>query len=102
MELKPIKSEADYRQALQEIESLYSALPNTSDGERLEVLTTLVVWYEQQHYPIEPPSPLEAILYHLESRHQGVSVFIEGLKRRGVSEEVIKDALTDLADVSSS
>ena len=71
------------------------------EGGRLEVLTTLVEAYEQQHYPIEPPSPLEAILYHLESRHQGVSLFIDSLKRRGVSQEVINAALNDLMGVSA-
>jgi HTH-type transcriptional regulator/antitoxin HigA len=102
MDVKPIKSEADYQQILREIESLFNASLGSPEAERLEVLSTLVEAYEQQHYPIEPPSPLEAILYHLESRHQGFSLFIEGLKRRGVSDDVIKAALTDLADVSSS
>ncbi len=88
MKIKPIKNEADYQEALQEIESLFDASLNTPDGQKLEILTTLVEVYEQQHYPIEPPSPIEAILYHLESRHQGVSVFIEGLKRRGVNDMV--------------
>ncbi|CCQ59330.1 helix-turn-helix domain protein [Crocosphaera watsonii WH 0402] len=102
MNIKPIKTEIDYQQALREIESLFEALPSTKEGEKLEILTTLVEAYEQEHYPIEPPSSLEAILYHLESRHQGLSLFIEGLKRRGVSEEVIKEALTDLSNVLGS
>ncbi len=101
MEIKPIKNEADYQQALQEIESLFDASLNTPEVEKLEILTMLVEVYEQQYYPIEPPSPLEAILYHLESRNQGVSMFIEGLKHRGVSEETIKEALKDLVDISS-
>ncbi len=100
MEIKPIKTEADYQQALLEIETLFDASLDTPEGEKLEILTTLVEVYEQKHYPIEPPSPLEAILYHLESRHQEVSWLIEALKRRGISEEVIKEALTDLPDCS--
>ena len=102
MNIKPIKTEIDYQQALREIESLFEALPSTKEWEKLEILTTLVEAYEQEHYPIEPPSSLEAILYHLESRHQRLSLYIDGLKRRGVSEEVIKEALTDLSNVLGS
>lgn len=67
-EIRPIKTETDYRAALAEIESLFDAEPNTQEWDRLEILTTLVYAYEQQHYPIEAPDPIEAILYHLESR----------------------------------
>jgi len=64
----PIRTEADYRAALDEIERLFDAEPNTPECDLLEVLTTLVETYEQQHYPIAPPDPIEAILYYLESR----------------------------------
>ena len=100
MDIKPIKNEADYQQALQEIKSLFDAPLNTPEGKKLDILTTLVEVYEQQHYPIEPPSAIEAILYHLESRHQNISVLIEGLKRRGVSEEIINESLKDLVDIA--
>ncbi|MCC5639698.1 transcriptional regulator [Nostoc sp. CHAB 5844] len=68
LELRPIRTEADYRAALAEIERLFDAEQNTPECDRLEVLTTLVELYEQQHYPIVPPDPIEAILYYLESR----------------------------------
>lgn len=68
MELKPIKTEADYRAALAQIEQLFEAVPNTPESDRLEVLTTLVEAYEKRHYPIEPPDPIEAMLYYMESR----------------------------------
>src|SRR3972149_4192115 len=68
MDIRPIKTEADYESALKEIESLFDAVPNTPAGDRLEVLTTLVEAYEEQHYPIPSPDPVEAILYHMESR----------------------------------
>lgn len=100
MDIKPIKNEADYQEALQEIESLFDVSLNTPQGQKLDILTTLVEVYEQQHYPIESPSPIEAILYHLESRNQGFSTLIEGLKRRGVSEEIIHDSLQDFVDIS--
>ena len=54
--------------ALAEIERLVDAKPGTADGDRLDVLATLVEAYEQQHYPILPPDPVEAILYFMESR----------------------------------
>lgn len=68
MEIKPIKNEADYQSALREIELLFDAAPDTPEGDRLEVLTTLVEAYEERHYSIPKPDPIEAILYHMESR----------------------------------
>ncbi|GAB1537866.1 DNA-binding protein [Scytonema sp. NUACC21] len=67
-ELRPIKNETDYRAALNEIERLFDAEPDTAEFNRLDILTTLVEAYEQRHYPIEAPEPIEAILYYLESR----------------------------------
>jgi HTH-type transcriptional regulator/antitoxin HigA len=68
MDIKPIKTEADYQTALNEIERLFDAAPETPEGDRLEVLTTLVEAYEEKHYGIPLPDPIEAILYHMESR----------------------------------
>jgi HTH-type transcriptional regulator/antitoxin HigA len=68
MQIKPIKTKADYRAALKEIERLLNAKPGTAAGDRLEVLTTLVERYESQHEPIEPPNPVDALLYYMESR----------------------------------
>jgi len=98
MDLKPIKTEADYRQALAEIERLFEAELNTPEGNRLEILVTLVEAYEKKHHPIESPLPDEAILYHLESRHPSLTVsnFIQGLKRRGVRDRVIQEALNEV------
>ena len=66
MTIKPIKSERDYHKALKEIEKLWDAKPNTSRGDRLEVLVTLVEAYEQRHYKFEPPDPVEAIKFRME------------------------------------
>lgn len=68
MYIKPIKSEADYNTALKEIENLFAAKPNTPDGDRLDVLTALVEAYEDKHYSIPAPDPIEAIKYYMESR----------------------------------
>jgi HTH-type transcriptional regulator/antitoxin HigA len=68
MEIKPIKNEADYQAVLVEIERLFAAIPDTPEGDRLEVLVTLVEAYEDKQFSIPAPDPIEAILYHLESR----------------------------------
>jgi len=68
MDVKPIKTKSDYEAALQEVENLFGSLPNTGQGDRLEVLTTLIEAYEEEHYFIPSPDPIEAIRYYMESR----------------------------------
>lgn len=68
MEIQPIKTEQDYEAALAEIERLFASAPDTPEGDRLEVLVALVKAYEEAHYTIPAPDPVEAILYHMESR----------------------------------
>ena len=68
MQIRPIKTKADHRAALKEIERLMDAKPGTPAGDRLEVLTTLVERYESQHEPVDPPHPVDALLYYMESR----------------------------------
>lgn len=67
MEIKPIKTESDYQAALKEIEVLMDAQPDTSEGDRLDVMTTLVEVFEARHYPIDEPDPIEAILHRMEA-----------------------------------
>ncbi len=61
MEIRPIKTEADYQAALDEIEAIFDAEPGTPEEDRLEVLTTLVEAYEDKHYSIPMPDPIAAI-----------------------------------------
>lgn len=68
MQIRPIKTPADHRAALEEIARLMEARPGTPSGDRLDVLTTLVEQYESRHEPIEPPDPVDALRYHMESR----------------------------------
>lgn len=72
MNIKPIKTDADYRAALQEIESLMLAAPDTPDGEKLDVLVTLVEAFEAKHFPLDLPDPVEAIKFEME--RQGLTV----------------------------
>jgi len=66
MEIAPIKSNRDYRRALKEIETLMSARRNSPEGDRLDVLVTLVEAWERKHYRLDLPDPVEAIKYHME------------------------------------
>ena len=68
MEVRPIKTEEDYQATLAEVERLFDAVPDTPEGDRLEVLTTLLEAYEKNHYVIPSPDPVEAIKYWMESR----------------------------------
>jgi HTH-type transcriptional regulator/antitoxin HigA len=66
MEIKPIRTKADHRAALKEIETLMNAKAGTPDGERLDVLATLVEAYERRHFPMDLPDPVEAIRFRME------------------------------------
>ena len=68
MTLRPLKTEADYQEALAEIDRIFDAEPNTPEGDRLDILTLLVEAYEEQHYPIPAPDPVSALEYYMESR----------------------------------
>ncbi len=68
MDVKPIKTQRNYRGALKEIEQLMTAKRNTPEGDRLDVLVTLVEAWEAKHYPLDLPDPVEAIKYHMEQQ----------------------------------
>ena len=68
MEIRPIRTPTDYRRALAEIESLMCARKNTPEGERLDVLTTLVEAYEAKHFHLDLPNPVEAIKFQMEQK----------------------------------
>ena len=70
-ELKPIRTKADYEKALAEIQRLWGAKSGTPKGDRLDVLATLIDTYEAEHYPMDPPDPIEAIKFRMEQ--QGLS-----------------------------
>ena len=68
MYIQPIKTEADYDRALAEINALWGAEPDTRKGDRLEILMTLVEAYETKHHFIDPPDPIDAILFRMEQQ----------------------------------
>ena len=67
-EVKPIRSKADYRRALAEIARLWGAKSGTSEGDRLDVLATLIDVYEAEHFPMDAPDPIEAIKFRMEQQ----------------------------------
>ncbi len=67
MDIKPVRTEEDYQAALNEIERLWGAVLGTPECDHFEVLVTLVEAYEDQHYEILPPDPIDALEYYMES-----------------------------------
>lgn len=66
MDIKPIRTDADHKAALGEIDTLMTAEFGTPEGDRLDILVTLVEAYENKHFPIDLPDPVEAIKFRLE------------------------------------
>src|SRR5260370_36841243 len=89
-EVKPIRSKRDYEAALKEVDRLWGAKAGTREGDRLDVLATLIDAYEVEHYPMDPPDPIEAIKFRMEQ---------QGLTRRGL-EEIIGTRTRAAQDLS--
>lgn len=68
MNIKPIKNANDHRAALSEIESLMTAQADTPEGDRLDILATLVEAYEARHFPMELPDPIDAIKFKMDQK----------------------------------
>jgi HTH-type transcriptional regulator/antitoxin HigA len=87
-EVRPIRTKRDHEAALKEVERLWGAKGGTRDGDRLDVLATLIDAYEAEHYPMDPPDPIEAIKFRMEQ---------QGLTRRDL--EQIIGTRTRIAEV---
>lgn len=84
MRLKPIKTEKDYRNALERLELIFDAKIDTKEGDEAEILSLLIENYENEHYPIEAPDPIEAIKIRMEElnmRQQDLVGIIGGKSR---------------------
>jgi len=90
MEIRPIRTEADHEAALREIERLWGAAEGAPERDRLDVLVTLVDAYEQTHYPIDPPGPLEAIRFRLEQQGLSESALVGVIGDRARVREVMR------------
>ncbi len=90
MELRPIRTESDYEAALKEIERLWGAEEGSQDGDRLEILTTLAEVYEEAHFPMDLPDPIDAIKFRLEQQGEDKSALIGILGSRTRVYEVLR------------
>lgn len=84
MKLRPIKNEEDYQAVLERLELIFDAVPGSDEGDELEILGILVEKYEDEHFPIDLPDPIEAIKFRMEQLNysQKDLANIIGLKSR--------------------
>ena len=107
MNIKPIKTEQDYKDSITRIEELWGAKKDTPEGDELDLLVTLVESYEMKHFPIAPPDPIDAIKFRMEQmgmtnadmvKYLGsqsrVSEVLSG--KRGLTLKMIKSLYKDL------
>ena len=106
-EVRPIRTKRDYKAALKDVERLWGAKAGTRDGDRLDVLATLIDAYEAEHYPMDPPDPVEAIKFRMEQQNL-TRKDLEGIlgtrtrvaevlnRRRGLSINMIRRLQEDL------
>lgn len=87
-EIRPIRTKRDYETALEDVERLWGAKLGTPNGDRLDVIATLIDAYESKHHPIDPPDPIEAIKFRMEQ---------QGLKRKDL--EALIGTRTRVAEV---
>lgn len=66
MNIKPIKNEIDYQEALQKLELIFDAEPDTTEGDEATLLEMVIIDYEKKHFPIGEPDPVEAIKFRME------------------------------------
>jgi HTH-type transcriptional regulator / antitoxin HigA len=90
MEIKPIRSEADYDAALRRIEEVWDAPQGSADADELDILATLVDAYERAHYPIDLPDPIEAIRFRLEQQGKDFRALIGIIGQRTRVYEVMR------------
>lgn len=89
MEIKPIKTEADYINSLKRIEELWGAKKDSQEGDELDLLCTLVESYEMHHYPIAPPDPVDAIKFRMEQSGMTKSDLVKYLGPQSRVSEVL-------------
>jgi HTH-type transcriptional regulator/antitoxin HigA len=90
MQLKPIKTKADHEEALKEIERLWGAEEGTAEGDRLDIFITLVEAYEEAHFPIDMPNPVDAIKFRLEQQGEDKKALIGIIGNRTRVYEVLR------------
>src|SRR5579864_3660468 len=90
MNIKPIKNERDYEQALRRVESLWKSPEGSAENDELDVLATLIEAYEREHFPIDLPDPVEAIKFRLEQEGKDSRALIGVIGQRTRVYEVMR------------
>ncbi len=90
MEIKPIKNDRDYEQALRRVESLWESPEGSAESDELDVLATLIEAYEREHYPVDLPDPVEAIKFRLEQEGKDSRALIGVIGQRTRVYEVLR------------
>lgn len=107
MDIKPIKTEQDYLDSIARIEKLWGAKRDTTEGDELDLLVTLVESYEIKHYPIAPPDPIDAIKFRMEQMEMTKTDMVKYLgsqsrvsevlnRKRGLTLKMVKSLYKDL------
>lgn len=89
MNIRPIKTEQDYATALSRIEELWGAKKETSEGDEFDIMVTLVEAYEQKHYPIAPPDPIDAIKFRMEQMGMSKADMVQYLGSQSRVSEIL-------------
>jgi len=89
MRIKPVRTEADYKAALKRVEALMDAAPGSTHEDELDVLATLVEKYEEEHYPVCPPDPVEAIKFRMEQEGLSRNDLVSMIGSRSKVSEVL-------------
>src|SRR5579864_8671032 len=92
MNIKPIKNERDYEQALRRVESLWKSPEGSAENDELDVLATLIEAYEREHFPIDLPDPIEAIKFRLQQEGKDYRALIGVIGQRTRVYEVMRKA----------
>jgi len=87
--VRPIHSDEDYEAALAEVDTLMDAEPGTPEGDRLDILVTLIEAYEARHWAIEPPDPIDAIRVRMEQKNLRQRDLVPMIGSRGRVSEVL-------------
>lgn len=107
MNIKPIRTEQDYKNSITRIEELWGAKRDTIEGDELDLLITLVESYEMKHFPIAPPDPIDAIKFRMEQMGMTRSDMVKYLGsqsrvsevlngKRGLTLKMVKSLYKDL------
>jgi HTH-type transcriptional regulator/antitoxin HigA len=89
MKIKPIRTEQDYEQAMKRLEKIFHAEPGSKEDDELEILSMLIEKYENEHYPIAPPDPIEAIKFRMEQMNFSQNELAEIIGHKSKASEIL-------------